>query len=81
MEAWERCVRKSHTLYLNACICGSEVSEVEINEGDTIMRCKVSGCETQWYHRACMNYNFALKSWLCPGCKGSSTASKRCRAQ
>ncbi|KAF8232963.1 hypothetical protein L208DRAFT_1055808, partial [Tricholoma matsutake] len=57
--------------YLNVCICGSEVSEAEINEGDTVMQCKVLGCETQWYHRACMNYNFAPKSWSCPGCKGS----------
>jgi hypothetical protein len=51
MEAWEQCVRKSCTLYLNACICGSEVSEVEINKGDTVMRCKVLGCETQWVHK------------------------------
>jgi hypothetical protein len=50
-EARERRVRKSRTLYLNACICGSEVSEVETNEGDTVMRCKVLGCETQWVHK------------------------------
>jgi hypothetical protein len=50
-EARERCIRKSRTLYLNACICGSEVSEVEINKGDTVMQCKVLGCETQWVHK------------------------------
>jgi hypothetical protein len=40
--------QKSRTFDLNACICGSEVSEVEIEEGDTVMRCKVPGCETEW---------------------------------
>ncbi|KAF8239657.1 hypothetical protein L208DRAFT_1236736, partial [Tricholoma matsutake] len=74
-------VQKSCALYLNACICGSEVSKVEINKGDTVMQCKVLGCETQWYHCACMNYDFAPKSWLCPGCKGSSAASKHCCAK
>ena len=46
-EAQEQRVRKSRTLYLN----GSEVSEVETNEGDTVMWCKVLGCETQWVHK------------------------------
>ena len=41
-------IRKSRTFDLNVCICGSEVSEAEIKEGDTIMRCKVPGCETEW---------------------------------
>ena len=43
-----KCKQKSCTLDLNACICSSEVSEVEIEEGDTIMQCKVPGCETEW---------------------------------
>ena len=33
---------------LNMCMCSSEVSDVEIKEGDTVMRCKVPGCETEW---------------------------------
>ena len=41
-------IQKSHKFDLNACICGSEVFEVEIKEGDTIMQCKVPGCETEW---------------------------------
>jgi len=41
-------IRKSHIFDLNMCVCGSEVSDAEIKEGDTVMRCKVPGCETEW---------------------------------
>ena len=41
-------IRKSCTFDLNACICGSDVSEAEFKEGDTIMQCKVPGCKTEW---------------------------------
>ncbi|KAF8230728.1 hypothetical protein L208DRAFT_1073378, partial [Tricholoma matsutake] len=58
----------SRTFDLNVCMCGLEVSEAEIKEGDTVMRCKVPGCETEWYHHACMMYNFAPKNWSCPSC-------------
>jgi hypothetical protein len=48
MEARARRVRKSRTFNLNACICGSEVTQMEIEVGDTVMRCRVQGCETEW---------------------------------
>jgi hypothetical protein len=33
---------------LDACICGIGMSEVEIQAGDSVMKCKVHRCETVW---------------------------------
>jgi hypothetical protein len=43
-----RRVRKTRTFDLHACICGVGVTEVEIEAGDSVMKCKVHGCETVW---------------------------------
>jgi hypothetical protein len=43
-----RRVRKSRTFNLKACMCGVDVSEAEIQAGETVLQCKVQGCETSW---------------------------------
>ena len=43
-----RRVRKAHDLQLNACICGVTITDLEIEEGKTVMKCHAPGCETVW---------------------------------
>jgi hypothetical protein len=43
-----RRVRKSCAINLKACMCGIDVSEVEIQAGDRVVQCKVQGCEMGW---------------------------------
>jgi hypothetical protein len=43
-----RRIRKTRRFDLGACECGYEVSKSEIEMGDTVMQCKVPGCETVW---------------------------------
>jgi hypothetical protein len=43
-----RRVRKARAINLRACMCGIDVSEAEIQEGEKVFQCKVPGCETQW---------------------------------
>ena len=41
-------IRKAKVLDLNACNCGVTITDEEIQRGDSIMRCRVAGCETVW---------------------------------
>jgi hypothetical protein len=43
-----RRIRRTRIFNLNACECGYEISSLEIENGDTVMQCKVPGCETVW---------------------------------
>ena len=47
-DSWAQHVRKTRMFDLDACICGIGMSEVEIQAGDSVMRCKVHRCETVW---------------------------------
>jgi len=48
VESWGQHFHKTRQFDLSACECGHEVSNTEIEKGDTIMQCKVPGCETVW---------------------------------
>jgi hypothetical protein len=41
-------IRKAHVLQLNACTCGVTITDLEIQEGKTVMKCHAPGCETVW---------------------------------
>jgi hypothetical protein len=46
-----RRTRKANVLNLNACICGITITDNEIQNNEaseTIMKCRVLGCETVW---------------------------------
>lgn len=43
-----RRIRKAHVLHLNACDCGVTITDAEIQQGKTVMKCRVLGCETVW---------------------------------
>ena len=49
-DSQARRIQKTQTFDLHACICGTDVSEIEIQEGDSMMKCKVHECETVWVH-------------------------------
>jgi hypothetical protein len=40
--------RKANVLSLNACVCGTTISEHEIQDSEEVMKCRVAGCETVW---------------------------------
>lgn len=33
---------------LSECICGEHVTDAEVAKAEDVVRCKASGCETQW---------------------------------
>ena len=39
---------KALDLQLNACTCGVNITDIEIQEGKNVMQCHVPGCETIW---------------------------------
>jgi hypothetical protein len=41
-------IRKAYVLQLNACTCGVTITNPEIQEGKTVMKCSTPGCETIW---------------------------------
>lgn len=43
-----RRTRKAHIINLNACDCGVTITDSEIEQGESVMRCRVPGCETVW---------------------------------
>ena len=43
-----RRIRKTRVIDLKGCECGLEVSQAEIDAGESVMMCKVPGCETVW---------------------------------
>ena len=43
-----RHVQRIKAVNSKGCICGVEISEAEIERGDSVMSCKVPGCETIW---------------------------------
>ncbi|KAF9459007.1 hypothetical protein BDZ94DRAFT_1225323 [Collybia nuda] len=53
--------------------------ELVIEAGDLVMACKVPGCETVWFHQACMDHDFAPRNWSCPSCKATGTTGKHRR--
>ena len=44
-------VQKIHMIDLKGCECALKVSQTKIDEGDSVMMCKVPGCETVWVSR------------------------------
>lgn len=56
-----RRTRKAHLLQLNACVCGVTITDGEIQQGDTVMRCRVPGCETVWVSAALSLYHYVLQ--------------------
>lgn len=41
-------IRKALDLQLNACTCGVTITDLEIQEGQGVMKCHTPGCETVW---------------------------------
>ncbi len=72
-----RRTRKANVLSLNACECGITISDQEIQEELTVMKCTVEGCETVWvsdssihYHKhyRCFIIAFLTSIFLVPPC-------------
>ena len=47
--ASESAARRVSSIRFDACKCGYKISNSEIEKSDTVMRCKVPGCETVWW--------------------------------
>ncbi|KAH9009790.1 hypothetical protein EDB85DRAFT_2282777 [Lactarius pseudohatsudake] len=77
VSAQGRRLRKANVLSLNMCTCGVTITDSEINIGVSVMKCQVPGCETVWFHKTCMDYEFAPKNWACDSCAGGT--NRRCR--
>ncbi|KJA17943.1 hypothetical protein HYPSUDRAFT_145782, partial [Hypholoma sublateritium FD-334 SS-4] len=53
---------------LNGCLCGIVVNP----KCEGALKCRQAGCETQWYHLHCVNFESEPKNWMCETCKASS---------
>ncbi|KDR67268.1 hypothetical protein GALMADRAFT_80035, partial [Galerina marginata CBS 339.88] len=50
---------------LNDCLCGDVVQPF----ADGAVKCKQAGCETEWYHLACIGEDQAQRNWVCAACE------------
>jgi hypothetical protein len=58
LDVRPRQTRKANALTLNACECGITISDDEIQEGKTVMKCTVEGCEMVWVSDSLLHYHF-----------------------
>ncbi|KAI9433597.1 hypothetical protein H4582DRAFT_2060981 [Lactarius indigo] len=72
-----RRLRKANVLSLNMCTCGVTITDSEIGAGVNVMKCRVPGCETVWFHQTCMDYEFSPKNWACDSCTGSTSRRRQ----
>ncbi|KDR66335.1 hypothetical protein GALMADRAFT_80934, partial [Galerina marginata CBS 339.88] len=49
---------------LDDCLCGDRVDPSARNA----IQCKRSGCETIWYHLACVSLEQVPRNWVCEAC-------------
>ncbi|KAF8170588.1 hypothetical protein BJ912DRAFT_933163 [Pholiota molesta] len=63
---------------LNVCLCGSVAT---FDDELPVLKCKVAGCETQWYHLSCVELEQAPRNWVCEACEvsGRVKGGKRLR--
>ncbi|KAF8240390.1 hypothetical protein L208DRAFT_1233130, partial [Tricholoma matsutake] len=52
---------------LNGCLCRLVLK----GSLGGVLKCKKAGCETQWYHRQCVELEQEPKSWVCMACEAS----------
>ena len=57
-------IRKIRAVNLNSCICGVVILESDIKSGDTVMKCRVPGCETTWVRK--QQICFMISLLTCP---------------
>ncbi|KAF9455979.1 hypothetical protein BDZ94DRAFT_1302808 [Collybia nuda] len=58
---------------LSQCLCGNTVFREQTTNGEAV-RCKRSGCETEWYHLICIELEMAPRNWICDACMASGEA-------
>ena len=61
---------------VHACICGTVVTEEEIHEHSSVVKCTHHGCETRWFHLHCIDLMYAPKNWCCDNHKPSKHARR-----
>ncbi|KAF5323994.1 hypothetical protein D9611_008387 [Ephemerocybe angulata] len=69
---------KKRRILLNACWC-RDVADPN-DSARPVIQCKKRGCETQHYHRACVDAPKNNANWHCDACKQSARSSKKARA-
>ncbi|KAJ7140343.1 hypothetical protein C8R46DRAFT_1320170 [Mycena filopes] len=60
--------RRVRAAAIGTCDCGEMVSEAERKNLELVVQCTRAGCETEWYHRACVLDVFFQKNWVCMSC-------------
>ncbi|KAH9981882.1 hypothetical protein BJV77DRAFT_967099 [Russula vinacea] len=69
--------RKANVLSLNTCICGLTITDREIKDSKAVMKCRVPGYETVWFHMGCIDYDFVPWHWSCESCRAGANR-RRC---
>ncbi|KAI9433400.1 hypothetical protein H4582DRAFT_1819930 [Lactarius indigo] len=65
---------------VSACLCGNSAApSAGQAAGGEVVCCRVAGCETKWYHIACVGLSFSPKSWTCEVCQSDTGMLKRRR--
>ncbi|KAF7326445.1 hypothetical protein MVEN_02615000 [Mycena venus] len=77
----KRSRRTAKLLNLGGCdACSRNISEEEKGDRSLVAECSKQGCETRWFHVACMGLEGALpRSWVCEACGGLGWGAKRQR--
>ncbi|KAJ7706488.1 hypothetical protein B0H16DRAFT_1826242 [Mycena metata] len=57
------------------CLCGIPVADDDSEK----IKCNRHGCETVWYHLACVGMEYAVHHWTCESCASSAGGSRPLR--
>ncbi|KAJ7104685.1 hypothetical protein C8R44DRAFT_746366 [Mycena epipterygia] len=71
------------TTALSACFCGKSAAPMDDADCPNVARCKMEGCETKWYHLACIEQGSVPDNWMCEAClsTGEGRSGKRRRGR
>ncbi|KAJ7192307.1 hypothetical protein GGX14DRAFT_406411 [Mycena pura] len=65
---------------LQNCLCGSSAAPADDSDYPNVAHCKNEGCETKWYHLACLERGSVPNNWVCEACLSGSDTVKRRRS-
>ncbi|KAJ7737509.1 hypothetical protein B0H16DRAFT_1762357 [Mycena metata] len=65
--------RRVRAAAIGTCDCGEVVPEEARGNLESVVECGKIGCETGWYHRACMADESFPKNWFCESCMAQAS--------
>ncbi|KAH8985870.1 hypothetical protein EDB92DRAFT_1818479 [Lactarius akahatsu] len=62
---------------ISECLCGNSAVPLAGNKREDVVCCRITGCETKWYHLSCVGPLSSAKGWTCEVCLSDAGKGKR----